>query len=169
PDKNASWDVVQKAIHGGEHSAESHAASAAASRHGAAAHMKGVAKGRSWGVPIAIGVIALVLAVGGVIWVNALGEADALAMSVKSPNARRLESPSGQIGQTELNDGTKVKLGPESRMAIAEGFPEKARAVMINGTALVEPSAGGTKPFKVLVNDVWVTATGTRFVVANYV
>jgi ferric-dicitrate binding protein FerR (iron transport regulator) len=167
-DPEAAWSRITRTIHGEGHTAEAHRAAASVTRHDAAAHMKGVAKRPSWVIPVLIGVVALVAAVWGVRALSNAGEDDAILASVASPTIQPIASSSGQIGSTSLGDGTKMKMGPDTKVFIPDGFPTKMRAIRVDGTASFEVAPGQPQPFRVVANRTHFIATGTKFAVSSY-
>lgn len=70
-----------------------------------------------------------------------------------------------------LADGTRVVLGPESRMWIGAGFASGARGprtVRLAGEALFEVVHSATQPFHVYTPTSIVEDLGTEFVVTSY-
>ena len=49
-----------------------------------------------------------------------------------------IASQPGQIGSTTLGDGSKMKMGPETKVFIPDAFPDKARVIKVEGTAQFE-------------------------------
>jgi len=167
-DPAAAWSRITRTIHGEGHTAEAHRAAASATRHDAAAHMKDVAKRPSWVVPVLIGVVALVAALWGVRALSNAGEDDAVLSSVTSPTIQPIASSSGQIGSVSLGDGTKMRMGPDTKVFIPDGFPTKMRAIRVDGTASFDVAAGQPQPFRVVANRTHFIATGTKFAVSSY-
>lgn len=167
-DAARSWEQITKTIHADEITTDSHAAAASAGRHDAAEHMKVVAKRRSWAIPVAIGVVALALSIAGVLYVDRLGEDDAVLAAVSAPGIQPIQSSAGQIGSVTLTDGTKMRIGPETKVWEPEGFPTKLRAIRVEGTAQFDVAPNQKLPFRVVAKRVHVIATGTSFVVSAY-
>ena len=167
-DAARSWEAIDKAIHGTGNTTDSHAAVASAGRHDAAEHMKAVARRRSWVIPVVIGIVALGLSVAGVLYVDRLGEDDAVLAAVSAPGLQPIQSSAGQIGSVTLTDGTKMRIGPETKVWEPEGFPTKLRAIRVEGTAQFDVAPNQKLPFRVVAKRVHVIATGTSFVVSSY-
>lgn len=162
------WSQIEKALHGSGHTADARAATNAAGRHGAAAHMKQMSKRPGWIIPVAIGAVALVISVGGVLYVSRLGEDDAVLGMVANQNIQPIQSGSGQIGSVRLGDSTQMRLGPETKVWIADGFGTKNRALKVEGTAAFAVAPGKPIPFRVVARRQHFIATGTKFVVSTF-
>ena len=68
-------------------------------------------------------------------------------------------------------DGSKMKIGPETKVFIPDAFPDKARVIKVEGTAqfdVAKAGAGKSLPFRVIAKRVHVIANGTSFVVSAY-
>jgi ferric-dicitrate binding protein FerR (iron transport regulator) len=167
-DANASWVQIDKAIHADPAGVDAHAAAAAAGRHEAAEHMKSIAKRPSWVIPLAIGVAAIAVSVAGVLMANRLGENDAVFGAVSNAGINPIASQAGQIGSLTLADGTKLRIGPETKIFIPDAFPKKMRAVRVEGTAQFDVAPNQPLPFHVVAKRTLVTATGTSFIVSAY-
>ncbi|HEY4217195.1 MAG TPA: FecR domain-containing protein [Gemmatimonadaceae bacterium] len=164
-----SWAKVDRAIHQTAAGPEAHAAAATAGRHGAAAHMKTVGRGQSWIGFAAIGVVALVAGLVALKYTSHAGEDEATYAAVNVPGLNPLaESSPGQIGSTTLGDGTKMKMGPQTKVFKPDGFPTTVRAVKVDGTAQFDVAPGQALPFRVIVKRVQFIATGTSFTVSSF-
>jgi ferric-dicitrate binding protein FerR (iron transport regulator) len=162
------WGQIDRALHGSGSTAEARAANAAAGRHEAAAHMKQMSKRPGWIIPVAIGIVALVVSVAGVLYVDRLGEDDAVLSIVANQEIQPIQSGSGQIGSTKLGDGSQMTMGPETKIFIPDGFGTKNRAVKIEGTATFEVAPGQQMPFRVVARRQHFIATGTKFTVSTF-
>ncbi|HTI64948.1 MAG TPA: FecR domain-containing protein [Gemmatimonadaceae bacterium] len=167
-DPEAAWSRIVRTIHGEGHTADAHREVASATRHEAAAHMKGVAKRPSWVIPVAIGVVALIGALFLVKKLDRMGEDDATLAAVDSPIIQPIASSAGQIGSVTLGDGSKMRIGPETKVFIPDGFPTKMRALRVEGTAEFDVAPNQPMPFRVVANRTHFIATGTKFVVSAY-
>ena len=166
-DPAGSWTRIETAIRSAS-APDIHAAVADAGRHDAARHMKDVAKRPSWVMPVVFGVVVLGALLVGVKYFDRLGEDDAAFAAVTSPLIQPITSPPGQIGSTTLADGTKIRFGPETKIAIPDGFPKKLRAIHVDGTAQFDVAPGQLLPFEVIAKRTMIVATGTSFVVSAY-
>jgi ferric-dicitrate binding protein FerR (iron transport regulator) len=167
-DAEASWGEITRAIHGESTSKDAHAAVASAGRHEAAVHMKTVAKKGQWKVPVAVGVLALAAIASSFLFLDKLGEGEAALQAVGSATIQPIASQSGQIGSFNMADGSKVKMGPDTKVFIADGFPTKIRAVRVEGTAQFDVAPNQPTPLYVVVRKTQIIATGTSFVVSTF-
>jgi ferric-dicitrate binding protein FerR (iron transport regulator) len=164
-----SWQHIERGIHQPDRGSDAHAAVANAGRHEAAAHMKKVGRGQSWIGFAAIGVVALAAAIIGLKYTSHAGEDEATFAAVNAPGLNPLaESSPGQIGSTTLADGTKMKMGPQTKIIKPDGFPATVRAVKVDGTAQFDVAPGQPLPFRVIVKRVQFVATGTSFAVSGF-
>src|SRR5439155_12957595 len=85
-------------------------------------------------------------------------------------DVRKYETSYGQQLNVTLDDGTVVRLGPESRLTIPKvfGMTRGYRAVKIEGTANFAVSKGGTQAFEVRNGPIILVAHGTEFVVRRF-
>jgi ferric-dicitrate binding protein FerR (iron transport regulator) len=160
------WAQIQKALAGP--TAETRAATAAAGRHEAASHLKDMSKRRSWVVPVVVGVFALAISVGGVLYFDRLGEDDVQLALVANQSIQPITSASGQIGTTKLPDGSGMTLGPETKIWVPETFGTKSRVVKVEGTAAFDVKPGMELPFRVVARRMHFIATGTKFVISTF-
>ncbi len=168
-DAEEAWSRITRTIRGEGSSAAAHQAAATTGRRDAASHMKDLSKGRNWTGPIVVGVVAVAIAVWGVMKLSSLGEDDAVAASVSSPNLQPVvQSNSGQLASTKLGDGTAIRVGPETKIVVPDGFPDKIRAVRVDGTAYFEVAPNQKLPFRVVANHTHFIATGTKFAVSSF-
>jgi ferric-dicitrate binding protein FerR (iron transport regulator) len=166
------WANIDKAIHASSSSA-AHEAHATTGRHEAASHMKAAGKRPSWIAPVAIGAFALVVSIGGMLYLNRLGEDDGALALVSSAAIQPLvaTTPGQMTLWTKLGDGSKMKVGPETKIFVPDAFPDKARVIKVDGTAQFEvakTSDSKAGPFRVIAKRVHVIANGTNFVVSAY-
>jgi ferric-dicitrate binding protein FerR (iron transport regulator) len=162
------WGEIEKAMHGSGHNAEAHAAAAATGRREAVSHMKAMGKRPGWLIPVVIGVVALVVSIAGMIYVDRLGEDDAALSLVASTQSQPIAAAAGQIGSAPLRDGTKMRLGPESKIYIADGFSTKNRVLKVEGTAQFDVAKNQALPFHVVAHRMHFIATGTKFTISTF-
>ena len=167
-DPNTSWEHIQHALHGEEHSPGTLAAVAAASRHEAAGHIAGVGRSKGAWIAMALAIAAVVLVVGGILTMNAMAAKGKLAKAVNDPDARPVITPVARSGNVDLNDGTKVNVAPESKLMIPKDFSAALRGVRIDGAATFDVAPGLKNEFQVFARNAVMTAKGTSFSVSNY-
>ena len=101
---------------------------------------------------------AALLAVGGTLWQTSRGPA---------VDARSYATAAGQRDSITLSDGTRVLLGPSSRVDVAAGYGRDTRDVSLTGEAYFEVVHNGAHPFTVHAGEATVRDVGTRFVVRH--
>jgi ferric-dicitrate binding protein FerR (iron transport regulator) len=130
--------------------------------------MKEMGKRPGWIVPVAIGAAALLISVGGVMYVDRLGQDDAVLGIVASTSIQPIASNAGQLGSAPLVDGTKMRIGPETKVYIPDGFSIKNRVVKVEGTAQFDVAKGQKLPFRVVAHRIHFIATGTKFTISTF-
>ncbi|HUQ46378.1 MAG TPA: FecR domain-containing protein [Gemmatimonadaceae bacterium] len=163
-----SWAHVLHALRGEAHSPQALAEAAALSRHEAAEHIAVIDKS----VPV-WKVIAIVVAIGvglfgAVTAMNFLGADAKVASAVSSADVRVIESLPAQVGVVTLDDGSTVRLAPESKLSIPKGFGPELRAVKLEGAGTFTVAPGQRQTFQVHGRDAIVIAKGTVFTVRSY-
>jgi ferric-dicitrate binding protein FerR (iron transport regulator) len=167
-DMEQSWAHVVHALHGEAHSPQALAQAAAHSRHEAAEHIAVIEKGVPvWKVvaivAVVVGALAATVAV-----MNRLGADAKIASAVNATDARVVTSLPAQVGVVTLDDGSTVRLAPESKLSIPKGFGPDLRAVKLDGAATFSIAPGNPRNFQVHAQDAVVVAKGTRFTVRHY-
>ncbi len=71
----------------------------------------------------------------------------------------------GQRDSVRLPDGTRVILGPDSRLTLEDGYGDNARSVQLQGEALFDVPHDDARPFTVRAGGAWVRDIGTTFTV----
>ncbi len=150
PTVDEAWTHVQHQIHaGGAGSKEIREQSRARGSHEAAAHMASIAKKRSWVLPVA-GVVVTGAVIIGVISYLAKGSSNAaLTNGLIASDAKNFTTGSAQISNIELNDGTKVKLAPESRLRVPQKFGNAIHGARIDGTAQFTAALQASNPLEI--------------------
>ncbi len=163
-----SWTHVQHALHGEEHRPSTLAAVAKASRHEAAGHIGGIAKGGN--VWVAVLVVALVLgaAFGAVTVMNRAAAKGKELRAVNSTDVRQVASPAGRTGDVQLTDGSTAHMAPTTKLTIPNDFGPELRGVKVEGAVAFDVAPNLEHPFHAFVRDVAVVATGTSFTVSSY-
>ncbi|MDB4898592.1 MAG: FecR protein [Gemmatimonadetes bacterium] len=167
-DPDESWKHIQHALHGEAHSPKALAELAAVSRHEAAEHIGEITRDQSMWKAIGFGALVVALLIGVAFYIDYLGADLKVATAVASTDARIVTSLPAQIGVVTLDDGSKVRLAPESKLSIPKLFGTKMRSVKIEGAGVFDVAKGGTLPFQVLARKAIIQATGTSFTVRAY-
>ena len=167
-DPEQSWTHIQHALHGEAHSPGALAAVAAASRHEAAGHIGSVGKAKSVWAALALGGVAVVAVVGGMVAMNRAGEKGKVLKAVNAADARPITTPAGRAGTINLTDGSTAHMAPESKLLIPKDFGATLRGVKIEGAATFDVAQGLVKPFEVHARNSVIVATGTSFTVSAY-
>jgi ferric-dicitrate binding protein FerR (iron transport regulator) len=163
-----SWAHVLHALHGEPHSPQALAQAAALSRHEAAEHIAVIERSVPvWKVVAVIAVVALGL-FGAVTVMNRLGADSKIAAAVNATDARLVTSLPAQVGVVTLDDGSTVRLAPESKLSIPKGFGPNLRAVKLEGAGTFSVAPGQSPTFQVHGRDAVVVAKGTKFTVRSY-
>ncbi|MEP6618136.1 MAG: FecR domain-containing protein [bacterium] len=164
-----SWDAVMHALHGEAHSPQALADAAAASRHEAAEHINVMTKGAPNWKAIGFGLAVLAIGVAGAFWADKLAENGRVSKALGASDARIVTSATAQMGNVALDDGSKVRLAPESKMTIPTSFGGgEIRAVRLEGLGSFDVAPGKKPEFQVRARDVAVLAKGTSFTVRAY-
>jgi ferric-dicitrate binding protein FerR (iron transport regulator) len=167
-DMEQSWAHVVHALHGEAHSPQALAEAAALSRHEAAEHIAVIDKS----VPVwkIVGVVAVVAAAlfGGIAVMNTLGADAKVASAVNASDARVVTSLPAQVGVVTLDDGSTVRLAPESKLSIPKTFGADLRAVKLEGAGSFAVAPGQKQNFQVHSRGAVVVAKGTEFSVRAY-
>lgn len=163
-----AWERLQHTLQGG--APEAYRARVSTARHEAAEHVAALGKTRSWKKPIIIGSALFAVTLVAVWYVQKAGESRAVDHALAAVDARAYETGAGQQANVTLDDGTVVRLGPESKLTVPKrfGMPGGYRAVKIDGTANFEVTRPLQQPFEVRNGGVAIIANGTEFTVRRY-
>ena len=169
PTPDAAWQQVVSSIHvsKADHSAAARDA-ASRHRHEAAEHMAAVAKPTAWILPMALVVLVLSALVGAGWWFTRASADTAADSAIASTNSHVLSTAPGQLAEVTLEDGSKVKLGVDSKLRVPSGFGEKLRALGLDGSATFTVVSNPALVFDVRTRGTSVKATGTTFTVRSY-
>ncbi len=167
-DAEQSWARIVHALHGEAHSPQALAAEAAVSRHQAAEHIAGISKDNSLRVALIVGIPAAVIVTGLVLWMNHLGVDSQIANALNAPDVRLVTSQTAQVGNLTLDDGSTVRLAPESKLTIPAKFGPEMRAVKLEGSASINVAKGQSSDLQVRAGDAIIVAKGTSFTVRAY-
>ena len=163
-----AWKHVHAMLHPA--SAEVRSKALDESRHEAAHHLASIAKKRSLKLPLITGAVIAAGILGALWYVDQNSEVAAISAALSAPDARLVSSGAGQIGTTQLRDGSTAKVGPDTKLTIAAGYGSgTVRAIKLDqGTASFQVRPGLKEPFAVRVRDVTIFATGTAFDVTAF-
>jgi transmembrane sensor len=73
----------------------------------------------------------------------------------------------GQVDTVRLADGSTVVLGPESRLALGDGFGGRSREIRFEGQAFFDVVHDDARPFVVRTTDATLRDVGTTFAVRS--
>lgn len=104
--------------------------------------------------------ILLVLGMAGIAYFG-FRDKTSVPMYVVSSGIQNMQSVS-------LPDGTKVQMGPGSRLTYPASFSGKTREITLNGQAFFDVAKNRKKPFIVHTEDMSVEALGTAFELFSY-
>jgi ferric-dicitrate binding protein FerR (iron transport regulator) len=167
-DPETSWKHIQHALHGETHSPQALAELAAVSRHEAAEHIGEITREQSMWKAIVVGALLVAALIGVAFYIDYLGADQKVATAVASTDARVVTSLPAQIGVVTLDDGSKVRLAPESKLSIPKAFGKTMRSVKLEGAGVFDVAKGGKQDFQVLSRNAIVQAKGTGFTVRAY-
>lgn len=171
-DVEQSWNHLARTLHftPDADTAAAQEEVAAHLRHDAAGHVAGLAKSRSWTVPIVIGVVAAVLVASGIWYVDRLGDEGAITGALAAPDARTHVAATSQLAIVTLDDGTRVELTPESKLTVPKRFSgQSMRAVKLEGEATFTVTPGRKNAFEVRAgNNSKAVVTGTVLTVRSF-
>lgn len=168
PTPEEAWKHILHALHGEEHSPQALAEQAAVSRHGAAEHISHVSdEGSPW-KPILFGAVVLAILLGLAAYLTRMSADARFAKALNAPDARVVSSTAARIGIVTLDDGSRVRFAPDTKLIIPKDFGPDLRAVKLEGAAVFDVKQGLPNPFRVYAGDVIVEAKGTSFTVRAY-
>ena len=92
---------------------------------------------------IVVGLIVAGLAIASLWWLNRKGEDNKLNTLFASKDVRNFTTVNGQRGGITLSDGSKINIGPATKLVIIPKYNDLYRGVKVDGTAgfEVKPSA----------------------------
>lgn len=134
-------------------------------------HVQRVGGRPKWIVPTIIGVVAVVGIIAGQRFLDKAGADAAVDRALKGENVQTLSASKGQRGSLTLRDGTKTRIGSDSRLRIPEEFATTQRTILLEGTAtftVVADTSPTANAFAVRAGDYTITAKGTEFTVRHY-
>ena len=87
--------------------------------------------------------------------------------SVTTVASQTFTTTVGRRDSITLSDGSRVVLGPDSRLTVSPDFGAKARSVELHGDAFFEVQHNPASPFAVRVGSAVVQDVGTTFMVES--
>ena len=116
-----------------------------------------------WRVPIAASILLALL--GTAVWLDLRNRVPATVAALPDViyQTRR-----GQSASVQLSDGSRVRLAPESRLAIPATFGDSNRELTLEGEAVFDVRHDATTPFRVRTRNAVTEDIGTRFGVRAY-
>jgi len=168
PTPDEAWKHILHAVHGEVHSPQALSAAAAVARHGAAEHINvATHEGNPW-IPVLLGGVTLAALLGIAAFMTRMNSDAKFARALNATDVRVVSSTAGRIGIVTLDDGTKARFAPESKITIPKDFGPNMRAVRLEGSAVFDVKPGLEQQFHVFAKDVDVVAKGTSFTVRAY-
>jgi ferric-dicitrate binding protein FerR (iron transport regulator) len=158
-----AWTHIMHALHGESHSPKALADAAAHSRHEAAEHIKKSAKTVPLWTIAAIGAVVLAFFVVVATVMGRVSEDARVARALNAPDLKPIATTFAKMGMVTLEDGTKVRLAPESEVTVPKLFNTELRAVRLKGTAEFNVAKNDKLPFRVAAGRSTIIATGTAF------
>ena len=158
-----AWTHIMHALHGESHSPKALADAAAHSRHEAAEHIKKSAKTVPLWTIAAIGAVVLAFFIVVATVMGRVSEDARVARALNAPDLKPIATTFAKMGMVTLDDGTKVRLAPESDVTVPKMFNTELRAVRLKGTAEFNVAKNEKLPFRVDAGRSTIIATGTAF------
>lgn len=139
-----------------------------ASRHEAASRVKGLGRKRNWIIPVVIVIAAVIVAFGITKYLNRLGRAGVVLSALQAGSTKPTQTQASQIANVNLSDGSHVKLGPDSKLIVADGFDPGMRAIQLEGVAAITVAPGLPNPLEVHAHAAIVRATSGMLFVRTF-
>lgn len=160
-----AWQHIMHALHGEGHSPKALAEAAAHSRHEAAEHIKESTKTTSLWILLGVGAVVLAVLLGLATVMTRVSEEAKFTRALNAPDVKPIATTFARMGTVTLDDGTKVRLAPESEITVPKLFGPEMRVVRLKGTGEFTVAKGIEQPFNVRAGNVSIVATGTAFTV----
>ena len=158
-----AWTHIMHALHGEKHSPQALAEMAKHSRHEAAEHIKHSDKSTPLWVMLTIFGVVLGALLGIAALMGRVSEDARIAHALDATDAKPIATTFARMGTVTLDDGTKVRLAPESQITVPKEFGPELRAVRLAGIAEFTVGKGMETPFRVNAGRADIVATGTAF------
>ncbi len=164
---NEAWERIHRTLHPDREATAG--AMKEASRHEAATHVKGLAKKRNYVIPAVIIVAAIAAAFGISKYLNRLGEEGGIISALKTNETKAHQTRDNQIATVALTDGDSVKMGPDTKVIVADNFSgDKMRVIQVEGIAQITVAPGQKVPFQLRAYDAVVNAGNGSLLVRTY-
>jgi len=160
-----AWVHIMHALHGESHSPKALAELAAHSRHEAAEHIKDSSKQTPLWIFLGIGGAALAAILLLATFMGRVSEDAGYTRALNDPDLKPIATTFARMGMVTLDDGTKVRLAPESEVTVPKAFGPEMRVVRLKGSGEFTVAKGMEKPFRVKAGSSDIVATGTAFTV----
>ncbi len=82
--------------------------------------------------------------------------------------SQQMITHAGERTSLTLPDGSRVLLGPSSTLTVLDGFPQKHRRILLNGSAYFSVEQKPEQPFVISSGRAQVRVLGTEFGVRHY-
>lgn len=166
-DVDEVWNRIHRTLHPDREAAAG--AIQQHTRHDAASHVKGLAKRRNYVLPVVIALVAIAAALGISKYLNRIGEEGGIVSALKTAETKAHQTRDNQLASVTLPDASSVKLGPDSKLVVADGFDgDKMRVIQIEGIAQVTVAPGQKKPFQLRAYNTVVTAPAGTLLLRTY-
>ena len=162
-----AWDRIHRTLHPDREATAG--AIKEATRHEAASHVKGLAKKRNYVIPVVILIVAVGAALGISKYLNRLGEEGGIITALKAAEPKAQHTRDNQIANVALTDGSNVKMGPDSKLIVADNFSGDAmRVIEVDGIASVTVAPGQKQPLQVRAFGAVVNAPDGSLLLRTY-
>jgi ferric-dicitrate binding protein FerR (iron transport regulator) len=161
-----AWTHIMSALHGEKHSPQALAELAAHSRHEAAEHIKGSSKQTPLWIFLGVGAAVLAFFLGMATVMGRVSEDARYMAALNDPQLKPIATTFARMGMVTLDDGTRVRLAPESEVTVPKEFGPDMRVVRLKGAGEFTVAKGIEQPFRVKAGSSDIVATGTAFTVS---
>ena len=132
------------------------------------AHIKTADAGMPVGQIATVGLIVAVLGGGGLWWLNRKGEDNKLNTLFASKDVRIIPTMNGQRGDITLSDGSKLNIGPSTKLTIIPKYNDLYRGVKVEGSASFDVKPSPNIPLEVRAGGATFVLNEGAFVVRGY-
>jgi ferric-dicitrate binding protein FerR (iron transport regulator) len=117
---------------------------------------------------LTVGAIIAVVGGGAIWYLNRAGEDNKLNSLFNSQDARKISTNNGQRGDITLSDGSRLNIGPATRLTIIPDYNKQYRGVKVEGTAAFEVKPSPNTPLEVRVGGAALVLDEGALVVRGY-